>query len=169
MPLLSEERTGEPDVNPVPLKDVASLRGRMAKVFTCPEVRHFIREIVVRLRNDERVATGPTPRVVPAIEKAVRVTAIFDDLGFATPSHVLRVVGPVLEHRIVVRAVQPETAAVDSSGGPTPPRITIVPPPSAGTSSSPSAPEQDPQQAYDPRSLFAQILCSLLRSIAVPV
>jgi len=87
---------------PMSTRDLMAMRERMAQVFMHLDVRQYMREIVVRLRNNEQIAAGTvSPRTVQMFEKAVRMVAVLSCSPFATPSHVLQVASLVLAHRIV--------------------------------------------------------------------
>eukprot|EP00727_Mastigamoeba_balamuthi_P014391 m51a1_g9577 hypothetical protein (380) ;mRNA; r:975349-977259 len=81
-------------------RDILSMRNAMRAVLCSRDVRTYIRDAVVALRNHPDAVAGPSPRAYPSIEAGARAEAFLSESRFATPSHVLGVVVSCLCHRV---------------------------------------------------------------------
>jgi MoxR-like ATPase len=71
-------------------------------VVVSPEVGRFVIELVHATRREPAVALGASPRASIALVRAARVLAASDGRTDVYPDDVLAVLGPVLNHRLVV-------------------------------------------------------------------
>ena len=86
----------------VDTETVAAMIDRATEVNLSPEVGTFVISLVNATRRDAALALGGSPRASIALVRAARVVAASDGRDEVYPDDVLTVLGPVLNHRVVV-------------------------------------------------------------------
>ena len=99
-------------VDSVTLADVAAVAGRDELVaarreadatVVRDEVAHYVAALVRRTRDLPSVALGASPRAAVHLLAASRAAARLAGRAFVTPDDVIRMAGPVLRHRLLLR------------------------------------------------------------------
>jgi len=96
-----ENPTVEPVTTP---QAVLSLQGLVRAVEVSDLTIQYVLDLVERLRRDEDVASGPSPRASLALYRASRALAFLEERDFVLPDDVRRLVIPALEHRLRLTA-----------------------------------------------------------------
>ncbi|XZE52230.1 AAA family ATPase [Planctomycetaceae bacterium SH139] len=73
------------------------------EVFVDPKVRQYLLQIVHDTRGHEDLALGGSPRASIALFRCAQAMAAIRGRGYVLPDDVKRIVGPVMNHRIIVR------------------------------------------------------------------
>ena len=87
------------------MTDVTSVQAMIdyaADIAVSPEVGRYVVELVHATRRDAALALGASPRASIALVRAARVLAASDGRADVLPDDVLTVLGPVLNHRLVI-------------------------------------------------------------------
>jgi MoxR-like ATPase len=104
----------EPDVHAVTSpEEVLRLQQEVKKVYFADSIRHYILEIVDRLRHHQDVLVGVSTRAGIALLKAARARAFFQEREFVIPDDIKRLLVPCLSHRL---RLTPE-AEMEETGG----------------------------------------------------
>ena len=85
-------------------EEVMEMRSACREVFAAPAVKDYILDIVQATRDHEEILLGASPRASLALLHAAQTRALFNGRDFATPEDVKILAGPVLAHRILLRA-----------------------------------------------------------------
>jgi len=83
-------------------EEILVLRAAINEVHVGHDIQQYMRSIVVLLRNNPDVVSGPSPRASMALSLAVSAAAVLAGQRFATPSHVLTLAPQVLNHRVTL-------------------------------------------------------------------
>lgn len=87
----------------LPAEALAALRATVATIEMKDEVARYATELVRATRREEALLTGAGPRATLALLATARAHALLDGRDFATPDDLKAMLGPVLEHRLVLR------------------------------------------------------------------
>ncbi len=82
--------------------DVKHYRQLVSQVHIEEKVLHFIAELVQETRNNKALFLGASPRASVAVLKASKAIAAMAGRDFVTPDDVIKVLYPVLCHRIIL-------------------------------------------------------------------
>ena len=82
--------------------DVKHYRELVSQVHIEEKVLHFIAELVQETRNNKALFLGASPRASVAVLKASKAIAAMAGRDFVTPDDVIKVLYPVLCHRIIL-------------------------------------------------------------------
>ncbi len=91
------------------LQEVASAaelieaQAAVREIFVDPKVRQYLLQIVHDTRGHEDLALGGSPRASIALFRCAQAMAAIRGRGYVLPDDVKRIVGPVMNHRIIVR------------------------------------------------------------------
>lgn len=92
-------------LGPVIEKDeLMTLQTLCRKVFVEPSVRQYIVGICRSTREHEAVRLGASPRAAQGLYRAVQTMAAMNGRDYALPDDVKMLAGPVIGHRLVVKA-----------------------------------------------------------------
>ena len=75
---------------------------RIEKIEVKKETKEFIAEIIMALRNNEKISYAPSPRASIALFKLSKIVAFENNRNYAMPSDVVKFLKPVLRHRIIL-------------------------------------------------------------------
>ena len=82
--------------------DIKHYRSVVNQVHIEEKVLHFIAELVQETRNNKSLFLGASPRASVAVLKASKAIAAIGGRDFVTPDDVIKVLHPVLCHRIIL-------------------------------------------------------------------
>ncbi len=82
--------------------DIKHYRSLVNQVHIEEKVLHFIAELVQETRNNKSLFLGASPRASVAVLKASKAMAAMAGRDFVTPDDVIKVLHPVLCHRIIL-------------------------------------------------------------------
>ncbi len=82
--------------------DVAHYRNIVSKIFIEKNVLKFIAELIHATRNNKSLFLGASPRASVAVLKSAKAIAAINGRDFVTPDDVIKVLHPVLCHRIIL-------------------------------------------------------------------
>ena len=83
--------------------DLPRLRMALNQVLVKPELLNYLVDIIRETRRNESVLVGAGPRATQSLLLAGRAHAALNGRDFVTPDDLRALVGPVLEHRLVLR------------------------------------------------------------------
>ena len=82
--------------------DIKHYRNLVNQVHIEKKVLHFIAELIQETRNNKSLFLGASPRASVAVLKASKAMAAMAGRDFVTPDDVIKVLHPVLCHRIIL-------------------------------------------------------------------
>ncbi len=82
--------------------DIQHYRNLVTQVHIEEKVMHFIAELIQETRNNKSLFLGASPRASVAVLKAAKAMAAMAGRDFVTPDDVIKVLYPVLCHRIIL-------------------------------------------------------------------
>jgi len=82
--------------------EIASIREQVNNVHIEDKVLKYIAELVYETRNNKSLFLGASPRASVAVLRAAKAIAAINARDFVTPDDVVRVLHPVLCHRIIL-------------------------------------------------------------------
>jgi MoxR-like ATPase len=95
------DEISEPHISTVAnASDIIQLQQEVKKVHTAESIRHYIVEIIDRLRQHPDLSLGPSPRGSIALLKGARASAFAQGRDFVIPDDVKRLLIPTLCHRL---------------------------------------------------------------------
>jgi MoxR-like ATPase len=95
----------QPDIKPVAsLNDVVELQQTIKKVHVSEKAMQYIVSLVIQARKDPEVLAGPSTRASIAFYKGARTLAYLQGRDYVLPDDIKKLVHPVLDHRIRVKA-----------------------------------------------------------------
>lgn len=107
----------EPEITAVTTpQEIIRFQQEVKKVFVADSIRHYILEIIDRLRNHQDIQVGPSTRAGIALLTAARSLAYIHGREFVIPDDVKALITPALSHRLQMTAeaemedVSPESA-----------------------------------------------------------
>jgi len=95
----------EPNISAVTTPDeITRLQQDVKNVHIADSVRHYILEIIDRLRNHQDIQIGPSTRAAIVLLKGSRALAFIQGRDFVIPDDVKRLLIPALSHRLQISA-----------------------------------------------------------------
>ena len=95
----------EPDISAVTSpQEIIQFQQEVKKVFVADSIRHYILEIIDRLRNHQDIQVGPSTRAGIALLTASRSLAFIHGREFVIPDDVKTLIIPTLSHRLQMTA-----------------------------------------------------------------
>jgi MoxR-like ATPase len=95
--------------------ELPRLRMALNQVLVKPELLNYLVDIIRETRRNESVLVGAGPRATQALLLAGRAHAALNGRDFVTPDDLRALVGPVLEHRLLLRPeFEIEATEIDS-------------------------------------------------------
>ena len=95
----------EPDISAVTTpQEIIRFQQEVKKVFVADSIRHYILEIIDRLRNHHDIQVGPSTRAGIALLTASRSLAFIHAREFVIPDDVKKLIIPALSHRLQMTA-----------------------------------------------------------------
>jgi MoxR-like ATPase len=82
--------------------DIQHYRSLVSQVHIEEKVLHFIAELIQETRTSKSLFLGASPRASVAVLKAAKAIAAMAGRDFVTPDDVIKVLYPVLCHRIIL-------------------------------------------------------------------
>ena len=82
--------------------DILALRKTALSINVSPELKSFIVDIVARTRNLSGVTLGASPRASLTLLNCSQALALIEGMDFVTPDHILRLIKPVIAHRLTI-------------------------------------------------------------------
>ena len=84
-------------------KELIAAQNEIRKVHVDPKVRRYFLQIIEQTRQHEDLALGGSPRASIALFRCGQAMAAIRGRGFVTPDDIKRVLGPVMNHRLILR------------------------------------------------------------------
>ncbi|MEO1529560.1 MAG: MoxR family ATPase [Planctomycetota bacterium] len=84
-------------------EDLISAQQEIRKVHVDPRVRQYFLQIIDQTRTNGDLALGGSPRATIALFRCGQAMAAIRGRGFVTPDDIKRVLGPVMNHRLILR------------------------------------------------------------------
>ena len=78
-------------------------QAEIRKVHVDPRVRQYFLQIIDQTRHNGDLALGGSPRATIALFRCGQAMAAIRGRGFVTPDDIKRVLGPVMNHRLILR------------------------------------------------------------------
>jgi MoxR-like ATPase len=95
----------EPDISAVTTpQEIIGFQQEVKKVYVADSIRHYILEIINRLRNHQDIQAGPSTRAGIALLTASRSLAFIHGREFVIPDDVKTLIIPALYHRLQITA-----------------------------------------------------------------
>ena len=99
------DEISEPHISPAAtLNDIIHLQQEVKKVYIADGIRHYIIDIIDKLRNHPDLSSGPSPRGSIALFKGGRTLAFIQGRDFVIPDDIKKLLIPALCHRLRVSA-----------------------------------------------------------------
>jgi MoxR-like ATPase len=99
------DNISEPHISAVTTPgDIVQLQQEVKKVYIADSVRHYILDIVDRLRQHQDIQPGPSTRAAIALFTGARALAFIQERDFVIPDDVKRLLIPVISHRLRISA-----------------------------------------------------------------
>ncbi|MBA7690027.1 hypothetical protein ES703_98546 [subsurface metagenome] len=99
------DEISEPHISPVATPgDIIRLQQEVKKVYVDDSIRHYIIDILDRLRRHQDVSIGPSPRGSIALLRGSRALAFIQKRDFVIPDDVKKLLIPALFHRVQISA-----------------------------------------------------------------
>ena len=99
------DEISDPQISPAATTDdIIQLQQQVKKVHIAESIRHYIVDIIDRLRHHPDLSLGPSPRGSIALFKGARGLAFTQGRDFVIPDDVKRLLIPALCHRIRISA-----------------------------------------------------------------
>lgn len=83
-------------------EDIVAMQDEVEKVYVHPDLLTFMATIVGETRKHEALTLGASPRALLAWAKASQASAYCDDRNYVIPDDILKVMEPVLLHRMIL-------------------------------------------------------------------
>lgn len=87
----------------VSVQDLIDCQKATREVYVDPKVREYILQIVHDSRSHEELALGGSPRASIALFRAAQAMAAIRGRNFVQPDDVKKVVGPIMNHRVILK------------------------------------------------------------------
>lgn len=84
-------------------EDLVNAQREIRKIHVDPRVRQYFLQIVEQTRRHSDLALGGSPRSSIALFRCGQAMAAIRGRGFVTPDDIKRVLGPVMNHRLILR------------------------------------------------------------------
>ncbi|MBA7648499.1 hypothetical protein ES703_56285 [subsurface metagenome] len=110
--ILERHEHGEPNLAPVlTAEDVSTMQAQVYQVKVARPVKEYIANIVGETRASNAISIGVSPRGAIYLQRAAQARAAMEGRDFSTPDDVKAVALAVLQHRIVIRSSEPDSAS----------------------------------------------------------
>lgn len=86
------------------IDDVLWMRQQVSQVYAADPIKKYIIDIANATRNHPDLLIGASPRAAQALLKASKAHALIKGRGYVIPEDVMKMSGPVLSHRLSLRA-----------------------------------------------------------------
>lgn len=83
-------------------EDLLGLQQSTCKIFVDKKINDYIVEISTCTRVNKNILLGASPRASFCLYRAAQAWALYNGRDFVIPDDVIKIAGPVLEHRIVL-------------------------------------------------------------------
>lgn len=83
-------------------QEIADYRNIVSQLFIEEKVLKFIAELIQATRNNKSLFLGASPRASVAVLKSAKAIAAMSGRDFVTPDDIIKVLHPVLCHRIII-------------------------------------------------------------------
>jgi MoxR-like ATPase len=83
--------------------ELVAAQKEIRKIHVDPRVRRYFLQIIEQTREHRDLALGGSPRATIALFRCGQAMAAIRGRGFVTPDDVKRVLGPVMNHRLILR------------------------------------------------------------------
>lgn len=84
-------------------EQLVAAQAAVRKVHVDPRVRRYLLQIVHQTRRDSDLALGASPRATIALFRCGQAMAAIRGREFVMPDDIKRIIGPVMNHRLIVR------------------------------------------------------------------
>jgi MoxR-like ATPase len=92
------------DLKPVlHAEDIIRMADIARRIHVAPPVKGYLVDLAERSRQDPDLLLGASPRATLNLQRAARTRAAVDGRDYVTPDDVLAMLGPVLNHRLILR------------------------------------------------------------------
>jgi MoxR-like ATPase len=81
--------------------EVLELQGTVQRVHVEPDLVRYVAALARRLREDESLVLGPSPRAALNLLQAAKALAVLADRDYVLPEDVMAMARPVLRHRLI--------------------------------------------------------------------
>jgi len=93
------------DITPVlSVPQIIELRNQVRALHVEPKLLEFVAKITYETRNSKALLLGASPRASLAIVNSAKAIAAIQGRDFVTPEDIIKVVPPVLRHRVILTA-----------------------------------------------------------------
>lgn len=103
--IISKYRSGSPLAHLEPVVDSAAvieIQEKVKDIYLDQSINKYIVDIVRSTRNHPDIALGSSPRGSLSLARAAQAWALYSDRNYVIPDDVLKMVKPVLSHRIIL-------------------------------------------------------------------
>jgi len=105
-----QKAVARPKPDPLPQKDLFSMRSDAADLFLDPKLARYIVDLIQATRNpaayDKELASwcrfGASPRASLALARCARARAWMDEENFVSPGHIQQIAADILRHRLLL-------------------------------------------------------------------
>ncbi|MBI4187768.1 MAG: AAA family ATPase [Chloroflexi bacterium] len=109
--ILERNEHGESALTPVlTAVDILNMQKQVYLVNVARPVKEYIARIVAATRESDEIAIGVSPRGAVFLQRAAQARAAMEEREFVIPDDVKLVALPVLQHRILPRSSEPDSA-----------------------------------------------------------
>jgi len=84
-------------------EDIVRMTSISAQIHVADVLKNYLIDIAEATRNHPDILLGASPRATLFLQRSARTTAATDGRDYASPDDVKQVLGPVLNHRLIVR------------------------------------------------------------------
>jgi len=92
------------DLKPVVhAEEIMQMADIARRVYVSPPIKGYLVDLAERSREDADLLLGASPRATLNLQRAARTRAAVEGRDFVTPDDVLAMLGPVLNHRLILR------------------------------------------------------------------
>lgn len=84
-------------------EDIGALKEKVINIFVDDGIKNYIVELGNKIRNDENVYLGPSPRSLFFLMRASQAKALLNSRDFVIPDDVKELIVPVLNHRVILK------------------------------------------------------------------
>lgn len=97
---LNDERVAQ--LKPIMAKeDIVAMQNEVTQIRVHDDVIAYITDVINATRNEENLILGASPRATLAVVRAAQATAYLAERDFVIPDDVLKIIYPVLCHRLL--------------------------------------------------------------------
>jgi MoxR-like ATPase len=84
-------------------EDIVRMTSISAQIHVADVLKHYLIDIAEATRSHPDILLGASPRATLFLQRSARTIAVTDGRDYASPDDVKQVLGPVLNHRLIVR------------------------------------------------------------------